>query len=104
MNKLKIYLFKKIGLVSIQDLRESEQKVKEEMNYLKENMNYLKEEMNYFKENMDKVHLEIEEMEKKYIYILERVDKNLKGLERGLLSIQLNSLIEDLKGYIISKK
>ncbi|MGL5355697.1 MAG: hypothetical protein ACRDAQ_03985 [Cetobacterium sp.] len=97
MNKLKIYLFKKIGLVSIQDLRESEQKVKEEMNYLKE-------EMNYFKENMDKVHLEIEEMEKKYIYILERVDKNLKGLERGLLSIQVNSLIEDLKGYIISKK
>lgn len=93
MKEFKKIIFKRMGLVTFEDLKKYEDRIEE---LSKENL--------MLKEQFRLLSLEVGEVDTRYKNVLKKVEGYLKSLERGLALLQSNSLIDDLKAIIIKKK
>ncbi len=86
MKKFNKYLFKKLGLITNEDLVYLEKSFKEEIESLKEENEKLKKGL-----------------KSQCLVTLKKTHENLKSLEKGLAVVQSNSLLNDLKKIVINK-
>lgn len=86
MDRFKKYLFKKLGLITKEDIVILENSLKSEILSLKVENERLRKSL-----------------KSKYFTTLKKTNDNLKSLEKGLAVIQANSLVNDLKEIIKSK-
>lgn len=87
MDKILKRIFKKLGLITQEDFQEQLIKILNEIENLE------------LKRQNDIINIQ-KEIQNNHLTLLKKTNSNLKSIEMGLISLQANSLVNDLKNIL----